>query len=305
MPLTYTKNQQQSANTCYQAAVTQVILQRTYSLAYRLLRICSNQEQFELRLSELKSDLISRRYKGKIIDDAFNRVRLVPREEALKKVQKRSNDRPVMVMTYHPGLPSVAKILKKHHSVMVSQSKILARAFPKPSIVAYRRPKNLKDIFCKAKVSSRRTSRRLKNGYRPCGQGCMLCWSSPRTSTHMNLRTKEVWDINAPLDCNSKDVVYKNACKKCPFWGPYIGETGRRLRDRAQEHRGYINQKVNNEIGSHFNLPGHSVADLVVTAIEKVHPSRDNKNIDQLRKIRESYWIEKYDAVELGANTRI
>ena len=86
---------------------------------------------------------------------------------------------------------------------------------------------------------------------------------------------------------------------------PYIGETGRRLRDRAQEHRGYINQKVNNEIGSHFNLPGHSVADLVVTAIEKVHPSRDNKNIDQLRKIRESYWIEKYDAVELGANTRI
>ena len=54
-----------------------------------------------------------------------------------------------------------------------------------------------------------------------------------------------------------------------------------------------------------INLPGHSVADLVVTAIEKVHPSRDNKNIDQLRKIRESYWIEKYDAVELGANTRI
>ena len=43
----------------------------------------------------------------------------------------------------------------------------------------------------------------------------------------------------------------------------------------------------------------------MVTAIEKVHPSRDNKNIDQLRKIRESYWIEKYDAVELGANTRI
>ena len=44
---------------------------------------------------------------------------------------------------------------------------------------------------------------------------------------------------------------------------------------------------------------------LCLDVIEKVHPSRDNKNIDQLRKIRESYWIEKYDAVELGANTRI
>ena len=37
-----------------------------------------------------------------------------------------------------------------------------------------------------------------------------------------------------------------------------------------------------------------------VTGIERVLPMGD----DQLRKIRESYWINQYDSVSYGANTR-
>ena len=71
------------------------------------------------------------------------------------------------------------------------------------------------------------------------------------------------------------------------------------------EHRGYITQKTNHPVGQHFNSPGHSVADLQVIGIEKVFPSRKkNANLSELRKIRESYWINKYDFVRYGANTR-
>ena len=90
-------------------------------------------------------------------------------------------------------------------------------------------------------------------------------------------------------------------CKKCTtknFWGPYIGETERRFCDRVQEHRGYITQKVDNEIGRHFNGPGHSVADLLPVAIEKIYGN------ERIRKNRKSYWIEQYDSVSFGANKK-
>ena len=60
-----------------------------YSLAYRLRRICSDNETFELRLSELKADLLSRNYSGKIIDSEIKKARKITREEALKKVPKK------------------------------------------------------------------------------------------------------------------------------------------------------------------------------------------------------------------------
>ena len=56
-----------------------------YSLAYRLKRIVSTPTTFDQRLTELKQNLLDRKYKKKVIDDAFKRVKLISREEALKK----------------------------------------------------------------------------------------------------------------------------------------------------------------------------------------------------------------------------
>ena len=274
-----------------------------FSLAFRLRRICSREEDFEKRLDELKCDLLSRQYHPKIIKAAFDRIRLIPRLEAIQKVVKPPSDRKILALTYHPTLPSVSSIVKKHWSVMTSQSNILKRCFPQPPMVAYRRAKNLREHLVKAKITSSRRSTRIKdqeNGYKPCQDPCQLCWISESATTHDCKRTKQSWTINAPLDCNSEDVVYKLRCRKCPPW-LYIGETGRRFRDRMQDHRGYITQKkLDHPVGAHFNLPGHSVSDLLPVAIERVLP----KGNDLLRKRREKYWINKYDSITFGANTK-
>ena len=68
---------------------------------------------------ELKEFLIARPYRPRSIDVAIRRVMKIPREEALKKVEKKDNERPVFVLTYNPTLPSLAKILKKHWKVMI------------------------------------------------------------------------------------------------------------------------------------------------------------------------------------------
>ena len=67
-----------------------------YSMGFRILRICSEEENFKKRLSELKHQfLMPRNYKSKLIDDQFSRLRDLPgldykekRKEALKKVKK-------------------------------------------------------------------------------------------------------------------------------------------------------------------------------------------------------------------------
>ena len=108
--------------------------------------------------------------------------------------------------------------------------------------------------------------------------------------------------ITAPIDCNTEGVTYKLLCRKHRDFF-YIGETKRRLRDRIQDHRGYITQKKDHPVGNHFNGPGHGkdpVAYLKVVGFERVLPKGDHL----LRKTRESHWINTYNAVTYGANTR-
>jgi len=58
------------------------------SLAYRLRRICREEEDFEGRLTELRTMIFVRKYRRKTIDETFERARKIPRQEALKKVQR-------------------------------------------------------------------------------------------------------------------------------------------------------------------------------------------------------------------------
>ena len=103
------------------------------------------------RLSELKTLLISRDYREKSVEDAISRVLKVSRMEAIKKVEKVKNERPVFVLTYNPALPSVSQSLQKHWRVMMTDP-YLKKVFPKPPMVAFRRTQNLRSKLIKAKV---------------------------------------------------------------------------------------------------------------------------------------------------------
>ena len=54
----------------------------------------------------------------------------------------------------------------------------------------------------------------------------------------------------------------------------YVGESERSLKERFNEHRGYVtNRHLSKSAGYHFNLPGHKVSDMRVAIIKKVHSS--------------------------------
>lgn len=79
-------------------------------------------------------------------------------------------------------------------------------------------------------------------------------------------------------------------CKKCNK--QYIGETKRTLRERFTEHRQATNNPRHANSGAavptHFNLPGHSTANMKVIPLE-LQPTYNASR----RKAREAYLIHK------------
>ena len=56
----------------------------------------------------------------------------------------------------------------------------------------------------------------------------------------------------------------------------YIGETGIMLKVRLFDHMGYINnQVVSVTTGDHFNMPGHSLANMKLQILEKVKTNNE------------------------------
>ena len=57
-----------------------------YSMAFRLLRICSDEETFEKRLEELKNDfLVPRNYHKKVVESQFKRIKISQEKHFWKK----------------------------------------------------------------------------------------------------------------------------------------------------------------------------------------------------------------------------
>ena len=185
---------------------------------------------------------------------------------------------------------------------MVGKSTSLKRCFPKSSLVAYRRSKSLGDLLVRAKVNHRKSSRTNKqNGFNLCTRrSCTCCILGERATTHTCQSTGQTWEITAPISCDTEDVVYNLRCRKCPEW-VYIGETGGRFCDRFTQHRGYVTRKeLDKPAGAHFNLKGHDVTDMIPLPFERILPRGDTL----LRKRREKLWINRYDSVDFGANSR-
>ena len=160
-----------------------------YSLAFRLLRICSTPELLNMRLGQLQNEvLLPRHYKPSVIKKAFEKVKLMSRDEALKRVEKaeKNQDRIVVPFDHNPRLLPPGKIMKKHHNTLVRKNPYLKEVFKSEPMPALRQGKNLRRLLCRAKISPSPTTRptrttRITTWWRRCsisnpgGHQCPVC----------------------------------------------------------------------------------------------------------------------------------
>ena len=134
---------------------------------------------------------------------------------------------------------------------MVESDKRLLKAFPKPPMVVYRRPANLKDTLCRAKLPIKKNARMLrrrKSGFRRCDKPkCRLCPFTQLNPGQVREKvtfkhTGESIPIKSAMDCQTEGILYKLDCtvqgcnEIC-----YVGESMKRAEERFVGHLNTIN----------------------------------------------------------------
>ena len=198
---------------------------------------------------------------------------------------------------YDPRFPSLTRIVNKHFRTMI-QDPHLKEVFSGGFIIAYKRPKNIRQLLIRSKVPPAQTRpRRSLPGMRRC-KGCVTCPFVRPGKTIKATATNYRTDINLSVDCNTNNVIYCIECIKPGCRQQYIGQTSDSLKNRFNQHRGYVrNEVLTKATGSHFNGTGHQISDMQVTIVEKVF----NK-CEFFRRRRESYFIRKFNSKHKGIN---
>ena len=243
-------------SSCHPSSVTENI---PYSLALRIVRICSKPEARDLRLEELKQLLLDRNYKLKIINAAISKAKNVSRSEALKRVVRPPTNRPVFPVTHHPSLPSIPQIVNKHYRALI-QNPTMAETFKNAPMVAYKRPRNIKDYLVKTKLPPPATRpKRILPGMHKCNRRrtCLICpYIKEGRRFKSNFSSKSV-EINRHHTCEAQNCIHLIQCKKCNQ--QYIGEA-KNFYIWTLKHIGDARNCRDNAIGEHFNSPGHSMS---------------------------------------------
>jgi hypothetical protein len=111
---------------------------------------------------------------------------------------------------------------------------------------------------------------------------CKACNFIIESKNFTSSTTQKTYSIHEHISCTSKNVVYLITCKLCGL--QYVGETGRMLKERINDHLSAIRLQKETPIGIHFNLPLHSSKNFSIIGIEN--------NLDNItnRRARETLW---------------
>ncbi|PIK43103.1 hypothetical protein BSL78_20028 [Apostichopus japonicus] len=181
--------------------------------------------------------------------------------------------------------PSLQKITSNNHNILLTSDR-LQRAVPEKPIIAYRRPRNLRDLLVRAAVpplTSNPTP--IQHGTFKCDRTsrCIVCShhiveSNSITSHSMQLTHK----TKGHITCTTTNVIYLISCRVCGI--QYVGETKTTLKKRFYGHRSTVNtMKTETPVGEHFNLPNHTINDMSLQGIESLGSRPDLVRISRER----------------------
>ena len=200
-------------------------LRPPFSLALLLRRICSTEETFTTRTTELTPYLLKRGYKRDFVTKQIQRAADIPRIHTLQPKQINKPERIPLLTTYYPSLPSIVNVIKKHYNLLLSSDRC-KNAFLYLPVVAFRRSPNLRDLLVTAKLSPNVTHSIFR-----CAKNCATCphifHGLPNYTFFSIGKTRS---IAFHITCETKNLMYVIQCNRYQL--QYIGETKRCLKDR-------------------------------------------------------------------------
>ena len=202
-------------------------------------------------------------------------------------------------------------ILNKRWEVLQSKTR-LRKIFKNRPLIAYRRPKSLKDLLVSARFKSSEEQQYHSTQYycRPCEKSrCFWCSIINITDCFISEKDGQRYKLLHNLNCQSSWVIYLITCRKCKK--QYVGKSETPLNIRLNNHKSHIKNKINScELAEHFidNEEDHNfIKDTTILPIEtikKEHMDIDRKK--QLLRKRERFWMLKLKSCQpFGLNKRL
>ena len=133
----------------------------------------------------------------------------------MDKVKK--EDRPILSIPYDRRMPNITSILHQHWLYLLKVNPDMKTVLPKPPMVSFTRPKNLRDILVRSKLPGQPKSRNLRRriGFKKCNMvRCETCPYTKNTSSHTSNFSKKSYPIKDDLSCFTKNTIYSITCTK-------------------------------------------------------------------------------------------
>ncbi|XP_059584800.1 uncharacterized protein LOC106739550 [Alligator mississippiensis] len=201
-----------------------------YSQTLIYHRIFTEENTQDCHLINLKKAFTQQGHSSREIDRIFERATRIPREERQYR-RKNPTNRTPLVMTHHPSLEPVQKILKQLQPIL-GRDPILKKILPEPPILAFKQAPNLANLITRSKLPQ---AQNTPKGSRPCHD--KKCKTYQHISTTPTITTPHNRAISIPgsYSCTSRNVIYLIQCTKCPD-GRYVGETKQQPHTRMNAH---------------------------------------------------------------------
>jgi hypothetical protein len=271
-----------------------------YGQFLRIRRICHRHEDFQAECTRLIGYYLNRGYPMKLLTDHYERANLLTQREALSTSLKVNQDKPVLVTDFNPRNPDIKGILLRHWNI-IQFSTDCQDTFPSAPIIGYRRGRNLNDFLVRARITYPPVPLPPRwDTFRPevCRRlgKCTYCPRIKKSDKFTSFVTKKTHKIahipnHRHISCEITNIIYLISCAKCGL--QYVGETGRRARDRLYEQMCSIKQtnKVTTPVSTHFSTNQHTHRDLVFQVIERCPSLSDTEETSRSRKRKELFWI--------------
>ena len=284
-----------------------------YGTALRLKRICSSEQDYQLKVKEYQAYLISRGHDPNEVVETFNKVSNIHRTEArIKRIDTRENQNQKkhrFFTKFNPHHPNIHNIILKHEHILRT-SPTLDKLFPKGSFqLVNLREKNLKEHVSRADPYSAKPT--LSGRYNTCNRTCDSCqvFAGPITQFRCS-STGRIFKLKKEMDCNTPNVIYLAECKKCSKQG--VGSTTN-WKPRLRNYKSWVKHQIRKcRVGNHFidnvgcrgpdENPWENMRFYIIDCLDNID-SFSNEAIDNELLKKEKMWIRTLQTFHHGMNS--
>ena len=190
------------------------------------------------------------------------------------------------MVEYNPSLPNIGLVINKYWDLLqLSKKASVDSVHDYKPILAFRRPKNLRDYLVRSSFADR-----THHFSQTCDRRrCSNCKNIITADVFTSNRTQESFKMRYSTNCTSQNVIYLIECKR--------QQVSKRM--NSFDINTYDGQSYATNVALHFNSDSHSLNDFRFLPIDVV-----KNEMDRLCKL--TYWIHKLDTLPpKGMNSKL